>query len=128
MSHLTRLSAIYSLISGLAMIIIWVIFYAIGQVDDLIKSGPASFYLLMTAECLTSIILLTAGFGVMLKKPWASKLFLIAMGMMLYAVIYASGQFFQKGHPVFGGFFVLIALATINISLFNLAEKPQIVN
>jgi len=123
MSHLARISATFSLISGIAIIIIWVIFYMIGLADDLIHAATVSFCLLFIAECLTSALLLIAGFGILQKKPWASKLFLLAMGMMLYAVIYASGQFFQKGYPLLGGFFLLIAFAAAAITIANVAAK-----
>jgi hypothetical protein len=112
MSKLTKISGIYAIISGIAMYVLWGIFYATGFMAKEVGATPVSFYILIGAECLTATLLLISGFGLFAKQKWALRLFFISMGMMLYAVIFATGHFSQRGNFGLAGFFAMIATAT----------------
>ena len=56
-------------------------------------------------------------------NEWALRLFLVAMGMMLNAVIFATGQFCRRGNFGLAGFFLVISLATAIILVLHLAYR-----
>jgi hypothetical protein len=123
MSKLIKISAVYAIISGIAMYVLWGIFYATGFVVKEVSATPVSFYILIGAECLTATLLLVSGFGLFAKQKWALRLFFISMGMMLYAVIFATGQFSQRGNFGLVGFFAVIATATAFLLALHIANK-----
>lgn len=124
LSKLNKISAVYALISGIAMYVLWGIFYTTGFVAKSAGVSPVSFYILIGAECLTATLLLVSGYGLLAaKQKWAHRSFLVSMGMMLYAVIFASGQFCQRGNFLLAGFFTVIAVATAGLLILHVFHK-----
>jgi hypothetical protein len=120
-----KIFAVYALISGLCMFVLWGVFYAMGWVAEELANNPISFSALLCAECCTALALLAGGFGTLAKKPWGIKLALAAMGMMLYAVLYGAGHFAQQGNVLLAMFFTVLSLATVILLILELGNQKS---
>ena len=109
---LKKLASIYSIIIGIAMICMWIIFIALNQVPE-IKSAPIKIIYHLIAELLTAILLLIGGYGLLTKRIWGFHLYLISMGMLLYTVIVSAGYYANIGDIFMVGMFSLFQLLTL---------------
>lgn len=73
---------------------------------------PIQYYFLIGAEALTACLLFVSAIGMFNKWEKGLKLFYIAMGMLLYAVIFAAGKFLSLGFSSFVVLFMAVAIAT----------------
>ena len=109
-----RMVAIYSVFVGLFMIIFWLMLLFTDQVPSDQKPYAISFHL--AGEFLTAVLLIAAGAGVWLKKHWSKILSPLALGLLLYTVIFSPGYYAQLGEmPIVVMFTVLIVLTLISI-------------
>jgi Sec-independent protein secretion pathway component TatC len=54
-----------------------------------------------------------------MQQPWATALYPVALGMLLYTIIVSSGYFAQKRvWPIVGMFAVLLILSAISLVAF----------
>lgn len=123
MTKITKLFAVYAIISGFAMFVMWVIFYLTGFTADKMSHAPVAFWALMAAESITAVALVAGGFGIIRRKTWGRTLTFISMGMLLSALIYGGGEFAQQGNTYLTGFFILLFCATSIVILTNLFRK-----
>lgn len=123
MTKITKLFALYAIISGIAMIVMWGIFFATGFVADKMSHAPVAFWSLMAAECITAAALVVGGFSIIRRKNWGRNLTFVSMGMLLYAVIFAAGQFAQQGNIFLTCFFIIIVCATSIVLMVNVFRK-----
>ena len=107
-----KFPAIFAIVVGLGMIGQWLFFYIKKQIPELVTE-PVRIKFHLVAEFVTALVLITAGFGLLLGSSWAVNLFLVACGMLLYTVIVSPGYFAQKGQWGFVGMFAVILLLTI---------------
>lgn len=108
--------AIYSIIVGIAMLGIWIVQLLTGQAPEL-QTAPVEIALAITADWLTAIMLLVTGAGLLSRRNWAYRLYLFALGMLVYSVLISSGYFGQLGNPVFVALFaVLFVLSTVFVA------------
>ena len=110
--NLRKLASIYSIIIGIAMICLWVVFLITNQVPQ-INTGPLEISYHLVAEFLTAILLLISGFGLFTKKAWGFHLYLISMGMLLYTVIVSAGYYANLGDMIMVGMFTVFQVFTI---------------
>ena len=123
MDKLMRISGVYALISAIAMAVIWVFILLFGAVSADMAAHPLQYYFLIGAEILTAVLLFISGVGLLKKSEKTLRLFYIAMGMLLYAVIFATGKFLSLELPYFSVLFVLVSLATAVLLILNLSKK-----
>jgi hypothetical protein len=65
-------------------------------------------------------MVILGGIGLLCSWPWASTLYLLATGMLMYTAIVSPGYFAQKGKWIWVLIFaVLIALAIVSILLLS---------
>ncbi len=107
-----EIASIYSIIAGISMIVMWVVFIVTNQVPE-INTAPIKISYHLIAEFLTAILLLIGGFGLLTKRKWGFHLYLISMGMLLYAVIASAGYYANLGDMIMAGMFSLFQLLTI---------------
>jgi hypothetical protein len=124
MSRLDHITAVYVTISGFAMAGVWGVFYAMGFVRDEMAADPLAFWFLLSAEALTSAALAVGGIGMLAGKAWAGRLTLVALGMLLYAVVYATGVFGQRGNVLFACLFGILALVTAALVALRVFSRP----
>lgn len=108
-------SAIYAIGVGVLMLVQWVFFLVTGNVPEL-QSAPWSITFHLAAEFLTAILLITSGVMLIKVHPLAKQVFLLAAGMVIYAMVNSAGYFAQAGDWIFVVIFgVLLALAGISV-------------
>jgi hypothetical protein len=112
MDKLMRISGVFALISAVAMALVWALIVGCGFLAQEMRAHPVQYAFLLTAEGITACLLFISGVGLLRNAGRALRLFYIAMGMMLYAVIFAAGKFLDLGLTYFTGLFALVALAT----------------
>lgn len=122
MNRLTRVSAIFGIISSICMALLWGIFFMTG-ISAEIAGGPVFRGALIFDEALTSAGLMTAGIGLIGGKRWAPALFHASMGMLLYAVLFAAGKFAETAYAYLSILFILVAAATAAILCLHLLER-----
>ncbi|HUI93105.1 MAG TPA: hypothetical protein VLX68_12730 [Chitinivibrionales bacterium] len=123
MSKIIKIFAAYAIISGIAMVVLWGILFLTGFSADKMSHTPVAFWGLIAAESITATALVCGGIGILKSKFWGNSLTFTAMGMLLYAVVFASGAFAQQKNILLSSFFVLIFCATAVILLMNLFRK-----
>ena len=88
--------AIFAIIVGLGMIAQWTLSYLNKQIPEL-QTEPIRIGFHIAAEMLTAAFLLAAGIGLLISMPWATSLYLIAIGMLVYTSVVSPGYFAQQG-------------------------------
>ena len=115
-------SAIFAIAVGLMMIGQWTLTIARGQVpgpeDDAVAGrGRVEMTFHWIAEFVTAIALILGGLGLIMKWGAGVELFLVAAGMLIYAVVNSAGYFAQQRQwpPVvmFGLILALDVLAVV---------------
>jgi hypothetical protein len=107
-------AALYTLVMGVAIFAMWAVFLAAGQTPEL-ATTPVRFTFHLVAEGLTAVACIGAGVGLISGRPWGRSLYLIAAGLLLYAVAQAAGYFLAGGNRPFAALFVSFAVVTLGI-------------
>lgn len=113
---------LYAGLMGVALLGMWAMFLATGQTPEL-KTTPVRFTLHLVAEGLTALACIIAARGWSAQRWWAAPLYLVAMGLLLYAVLQAAGYFIEQQEPVFITMFVLFTALTGGV--LGWLVKPQ---
>ena len=120
-----KFSAIYALCVGVLMLVQWAFFLLTGNVPEL-ETAPWSIAFHLAAEFLTAIMLIISGVMLLKQHPLGKQIFLLAVGMVIYAMVNSAGYFAQSGDWVFVVMFgVLLALAGVSISRIMDRKKPS---
>jgi len=116
--------AIYSIFVGVAMLGIWIVQLTTGQAPEL-QTAPIEIALAITADWLTAITLLVVGVGLLSKRNWAYKLYLFALGMLVYSVLISSGYFAQLGNIMFVILFAVLFILSALFVISNIFQKSN---
>jgi hypothetical protein len=109
------LPALFAILVGIGMLIQWTLSYVKGQIPEL-QTEPIRIKFHIAAEMITAASLLVAGIGLLLTSPWATSLYLIALGMLLYTSVVSPGYFAQQGQwgwLVMFGIIILLGITSI---------------
>ena len=110
------LVSIYSVLIGFFMIGFWMFATFSGMVPEEEKPWGIRFHLL--SEFTTATLLIVSGIASTFDIEWAKSTSLLALGMLLYIVIYSPGYYLQKKNkPMAIMFISLIILTILAISL-----------
>ena len=101
--------SILTIIVGLGMIGWWSFAITTDQIPEL-ATAPFEVYLHLTAEFSTALLLVIGGVAALRKCDWAGTVHTFSLGMVLYAVIQASGYYIQRSQWGFVIMFGLIAV------------------
>lgn len=118
-----KTAAIYSLIVGLSMVGMWVMFYISGSIPEL-ETEPARIAMHLTAEFATALALIFAGWGLLAGKRWGYPVYLLATGALLYTMIQSPGYFIQSGDSGFVVMFAVLTLLAVTILLNTMRAAP----
>lgn len=106
-----RWAAIYALVVGTLMLVMWAVLLLTGQTTELVTE-PLRLLFHLAAEVLTAGTLIAGGLGLLRGSPWGRGLTLLGLGMLVYTVIASPGYYAQLGNlPMVGMFAALLALA-----------------
>lgn len=106
------------------MIGIWTALLGTEQVPE-INTEPIYLLYHLTAEFLTAITLLIGGFGLFANRKWGLEIYLVSMGMLLYAVLNAGGYYAQKSEWIMVGMFTLFTILTTLFICLSLLGKNK---
>jgi hypothetical protein len=110
-------ASIFAIIVGLGMIIQWTMSYISKQIPEL-ETEPIRIWFHIAAEMVTALMLILGGIGQLTMRPWASTLYPISIGMLIYTAIVSPGYFAQRGKWIWVLIFaVLILLAIVSVFL-----------
>jgi hypothetical protein len=107
-----RTAALYSILVGLAIIVTWIMLLSTGQVPEL-ETAPLDITFHIIAEFITAGVLLAGGIGLILSRTWAFNIYLLSMGMLIYAVINAAGYYVQQGNIAMIAVFIIVIIISI---------------
>jgi len=62
-----------------------------------LKTEPIQIWFHIIGEMITALALILSGIGLITRRPWASILYLVASGMLIYTAIVSPGYFAQQG-------------------------------
>jgi hypothetical protein len=95
----------------------WAFFLAKGRVPEL-ETEPIRIRFHLAAEFLTAVALIVGGLGLLVDSRWGLKVYLLALGMLLYTLVVSPGYFAQRGEwPLVGMFAVVLVLALVSLVL-----------
>ncbi len=83
---LSIISGIYAIIVGIGIIGLWTMLYLTKKIPE-IKTEPVAIGFHITAEITMGILSLLSGMFLLTNLLWAGYLFILAMGLVIYAVI-----------------------------------------
>jgi len=113
------ISGIYAIIIGLGIIGLWLMLYLTNQIPEL-KTEPVAIKFHITAEMIMGILSLLSGIFLLVGLSWAPYFFILAMGLVIYAVINSAGYYGQKKQWSFVIIFGIILIASFSLVLFNI--------
>lgn len=110
-----RFAGIYGITVGVLIFAQWIFFLLTAHIPELNKA-PLEIVFHLAAEFMTSMVLIVGGISVLRRKPWAPRLYYLASGMLIYAVINSAGYFVQLGQwPLAAMFAVLFFLTVVSV-------------
>lgn len=107
-----KFAAVYSIVVGVSMTAMWIMFYVTGSIPELITE-PARILLHITAEIVTAVVLIIAGSGLLTGKTWGYEVYLVATGALLYTMIQSPGYFLHFGQASFVGMFIVLIILSV---------------
>ena len=110
MTKMTKASAIFAILMGVLMLIVWGILLGTGQEAE-VSAGTPSALSLLAAEFLTAFSLIIGGYGLFTQRTWGLRATLVALGMLLYCVVFSIGVFAERGIAPAVAWFVFVTLA-----------------
>ncbi len=110
MTKMTKASAIFAILMGVLMLIVWGTLLVTGQ-EAAVSAGMPSALSLLAAEFLTAFSLIIGGYGLFTRRTWGLRFTLVALGMLLYCVIFSIGVFAERGIAPAVAWFVFVTLA-----------------
>ena len=117
-------AAIYSVIVGIAMIGMWIVFHVTDSIPE-IRIEPIRVTLHITAEMVTASALIIGGVGLLANRKWGFRAYLLSMGMLLYTLIQSPGYFAQKGEVAFVGMFVIFIVLAVTFVVLSFYKKDE---
>jgi hypothetical protein len=119
-----RFLAWFQLLSGAAMIVLWTLLLATGQVPEL-EAGQRDILFHLLAELLAAGALLVAGYAVLRRHQRAMTLSAFALGALLYTAVNSSGYYADSGDWAAVGMFGILALCALALFLRVLGSATQ---
>ena len=116
-------ASIFTIVIGVMMTVQWTITIAKKRVpgledDATAGRGPIEMRFHWAAEFLTAALLLAGGIALLLDFDWATNIYLISIGMLIYTIINSSGYFAQQRKwPMVGMFTLILVLAIVSLVL-----------
>ena len=116
---LSIISGIYAIVIGIGIIGLWTMLLLTKQVPEL-NTEPVAITFHITAEIIMGILSLISGIFLLIDLSWAPYFFILAMGLVIYAVINSAGYYGQKKQWTFVIMFGIILVASVSLVILNL--------
>lgn len=119
-----KVAAGYSIIVGLSMIGMWIMFYCTGGIPEL-NTKPAEIGLHITGEIITAVVLIIGGYAIFTKKDWGLQVYYFSMGMLLYTLIVSPGYYVGSGEIPFIIMFSGLFLLSVFFIIFSVIKRED---
>ena len=116
---LSIISGIYAILVGIGVLGLWTMLYLTNQIPE-IKTESVAIGFHITAEITMGILSLLSGIFLLIDLSWARYLFILAMGLVVYAVINSAGYYGQKKQWSFVIMFGIILIVSIILVILNI--------
>ncbi|MFX1470765.1 MAG: hypothetical protein ACFFB8_19170 [Promethearchaeota archaeon] len=116
---LSIISGIYAIIVGIGIIGLWTMLLLTNQVPEL-KTEPVAIRFHITVEMTMGILSLLSGIFLLIGLSWAPYFFILAMGLVIYAVINSSGYYSQRNQWSFVIMFGIILITSVSLAILNI--------
>jgi len=113
------ISGIYAIIVGIGIIGLWAMLFLTKQIPEL-KSEPIAIKFHLAAEITMGFLSILSGIFLFLGLSWADSFFILAMGLIIYAVINSAGYYGQRKQWSFVIMFGIILTASVSLALLNI--------
>ena len=110
------------------MVGVWIMLLLTGQDPQLnneLQTIPFAISMAITSDILTAMMLLIAGFGLVRKNVWATKIFLLSMGLLFYSVVNAAGLYGQRGDTIVVVIFIIIFVFAVVFTISALQKHSE---
>ncbi|NHJ02492.1 MAG: hypothetical protein EAX86_10180 [Candidatus Heimdallarchaeota archaeon] len=123
-----KVTAIYSIIVGTAMILMWAFFLGSESVPELsITPFEITFHIL--AETITALTLIVGGIGLIRKASWSRRIYYLSTGMLLYSIISEGlGYYIERGELVMICMFLILLILTLSLFGMDVYKENQVKN
>ncbi len=116
---LKKIQAVYCILIGISVIGMWIMILSTGGVTE----GPIQIVFHLESEFLMAILLLISGYGLLAKKNFGEKVFLISNGMLVYSVLNAAGYYGQRGDIAMTVMFISFSIISSVLLILELTTK-----
>jgi hypothetical protein len=116
---LILLSGIYAIIIGIGIIGLWIMLLLTKQVPE-IETEPTAIAFHITAETIMGLLSVLSGILLLVNLSWATYSFILAMGLVIYAVINSAGYYGEKKEWVFVVMFGIILCISAVLVILNI--------
>ncbi|NVM46432.1 MAG: hypothetical protein HWN79_16095 [Candidatus Lokiarchaeota archaeon] len=116
---LLLISGIFAIIIGIGIIGLWTMLLLTKQIPEL-KTEPVAIAFHISAEMTMGILCLVSGIFLLIGLTWAPYFFILAMGLIIYAVVNSAGYYGQKKQWSFVIMFGVILIASVSLVILNL--------
>ena len=122
--HIKKISAIYTILIGISIIMLWTMLITTNQVIE-IETETMRITYHIVAEILTAAMLIIAGVGLLTKQKWGFELYLISLGMLFYTVIASAGYYVEKDDISMTIMFTILQILTIFFIVLSLYKRKE---
>lgn len=123
-SRWAKAAAGFSAVMAVLLAGTWVVLLGSGQVAEL-STRPYSTSSLLAAEFATAGVLLAGALAVVRRRPWAARILLVALGMLLYTTINTVGVSAEQGLAPAAAFMALVAAGSAVLIVRSLEEPSM---
>jgi len=116
------ISGIYAIIIGIGIIYLWIMLYRTKQIPEL-KTEPVAIKFHLIAEITMGALCLISGILLLIGVIWASYFFIMAMGLVVYAVINSAGYYGQQKQWSFVIMFGMILIVSVILIILNIFTR-----
>jgi len=118
----SQITGIYSLIIGISMIGMWIMFLVTNNVPEL-STTPWEIGFHILAELITASLLIFASIGLLRDYNWRFSAYFVGTGMLLYSIISEGlGYYVQRSNLLFIGMFISLLIFTLGFFGLTILE------
>ncbi len=116
---LLLISGIFALVIGIGILGLWTMLLLTKQVPEL-NTEPVAIAFHITAEIIMGVLSLVSGIFLLIGLSWAPYFFVLAMGLVIYAVINSAGYYGQRKQWAFVIMFGIILITSVSLVILNI--------
>jgi CHASE3 domain sensor protein len=113
------ISGIYAIVIGIGIVGLWSMLILTNQAPEL-RTEPVAIKFHIAAELSMGILSIFSGIFLLIGFSWAPLVFILAMGLVIYAVINSAGYYAQNKQSAFVIMFGIILITSLSLVILNI--------